>query len=64
MIEEKCKNCIHLGEIYCPPKTGLDALYIKGCFLFADGRDGGKRVMYLDTIESFCECFTPKESED
>lgn len=59
----KCKNCKHLGEIYFPPTTCQDAIHLKGCFYFADGHDGGKRVMYLGTIESLCECFEPKLAE-
>lgn len=63
MIEEKCKNCIHLGEIYFPPLICQDAIYLKGCFYFADGHDGGKQVMHLNTVESLCEGFEPKMKE-
>lgn len=59
--EEKCRNCKHLGDIYIPPRMCQEAIHLKGCFYFADGHDDGKRVMYLDTIESLCECFELKE---
>ena len=57
---EKCKNCKHLGKIYFPPTSCQDSIHLKGCFYFADGHDGGKQVMYLDTLESLCECFEDK----
>lgn len=59
MIEEKCKNCEYLGDIYFPPRMCQNAIHLKGCFAFAGDPDG-RRVMYLDTIESMCEMFTEK----
>ena len=59
--KERCKYCKHLGDIYFPPRLCQDAIHLKGCFYFADGHDGVKQVMYLDTVESLCECFEEKE---
>lgn len=62
--EEKCENCKHLGKIYFPPSLHQEAIYLKGCFYFANGLDGGKQVMYLNTLESKCECYTEGEESE
>ena len=61
--EEKCKNCKFLGTIYIPPRKYQDAIRLKGCFYFADGHDGGKQVMYLETLDGQCECYTEVEND-
>lgn len=58
--EEKCKNCKFLGTIYIPPRKHQEAIYLKGCFYHA-GIPYNKQVMYLDTLESQCECYTEVE---
>lgn len=60
MIEEKCADCKHLGEIYVPPGFCPKPIYLKCCFLFAEEYDH-KQVMYLNCTEGLCECFEPKE---
>ena len=61
-IDERCENCIHLGEIYVPPSNKLYSKpkHVDACFLFAES---DKSVMYLDTTASLCECFEPKLTE-
>lgn len=62
--KERCKNCKYLGDIYFPPSSCQDAIHLKGCFLFADGYDGVRQVMYLHTIESTCESFEEKDKQN
>jgi hypothetical protein len=57
---EKCKNCKFLGTIYIPPRPHQEAIFLKGCFYFAN-MIHSKQVMYLDTLESQCECYTEVE---
>lgn len=52
---KKCANCKHVGKIYFPPTNCNDSVFLKGCFLFS--KDNKMQVMYLDTLESLCECF-------
>lgn len=62
---KKCRNCKHLGKIYFPPTIiddlEFDAVYFDGCFLFSNDKE--MQVMYLDDLESLCECFGKREEK-
>lgn len=57
-MSEKCKNCIHIRKLYVPPRhTDIP----KGGYVCNLFEEEDNCVMYMNSDDGMCECFTEKE---